>query len=93
MAPALPSRMTREAIVLAAGNGDRFRQRAARSKLLAPVGGVPLRDVMSLGPAVSGWAWLVGAAGLLALVRFVRSADDKISARSSLMPSAVPMTA
>jgi choline kinase len=42
MAPALPSRTTREAIVLAAGNGDRFRQRTARSKLLAPVGGVPL---------------------------------------------------
>lgn len=42
MAPALTSRTTREAIVLAAGNGDRFRQRATRSKLVAPVRGVPL---------------------------------------------------
>jgi choline kinase len=42
MAPALTSRSPREAIVLAAGNGDRFHQPSARSKLLASVGGVPL---------------------------------------------------
>jgi choline kinase len=31
-----------QAIVLAAGNGDRFRGESARSKLLTPVGGIPL---------------------------------------------------
>jgi choline kinase len=32
----------RDAIVLAAGNGDRFRQDAAKSKLLTPIAGTPL---------------------------------------------------
>src|SRR5215213_890331 len=32
----------REAIVLAAGNGDRFRQQSTRSKLLTPIAGRPL---------------------------------------------------
>jgi choline kinase len=32
----------REAIVLAAGNGDRFRQPSPRSKLLTPIAGTPL---------------------------------------------------
>ena len=31
-----------EAIVLAAGNGDRFRQSSPRSKLLTPIAGTPL---------------------------------------------------
>lgn len=36
------SSSVQQAIVLAAGNGDRFRGTSARSKLLAPVGGTPL---------------------------------------------------
>jgi choline kinase len=36
------SSWVREAIVLAAGNGDRFRQPTAQSKLLAPIAGTPL---------------------------------------------------
>jgi 1L-myo-inositol 1-phosphate cytidylyltransferase len=36
------SEIVRQAIVLAAGNGDRFRNGISQSKLLTPVGGTPL---------------------------------------------------
>jgi choline kinase len=38
--PSVPG--VRDAIVLAAGNGDRFRQPSPRSKLLTPIAGTPL---------------------------------------------------
>lgn len=42
MGPGSASRGVRDAVVLAAGNGDRFRHRSPRSKLLTPIAGVPL---------------------------------------------------
>ena len=36
------NRRVRDAVVLAAGNGDRFRHGSPRSKLLTPIAGVPL---------------------------------------------------
>jgi 1L-myo-inositol 1-phosphate cytidylyltransferase len=40
--PSPSTTRVREAIVLAAGNGDRFRQSSPRSKLLTPIAGTPL---------------------------------------------------
>lgn len=42
MALQFPAMRIEEAIVLAAGNGDRFRQPSPRSKLLTPIAGTPL---------------------------------------------------
>jgi choline kinase len=42
MTPPSPPSPVRQAIILAAGNGDRFRHASPRSKLLASVGGMPL---------------------------------------------------
>jgi CTP:molybdopterin cytidylyltransferase MocA len=37
-----PAEIVRRAIVLAAGNGDRFRNGSSHSKLLTPIAGTPL---------------------------------------------------
>jgi len=42
MSRASAASVVRDAIVLAAGNGDRFHQRSPRSKLLTPIAGTPL---------------------------------------------------
>jgi choline kinase len=42
MAPVSTTSSVRDAIVLAAGNGDRFRQNRPRSKLFTPIAGTPL---------------------------------------------------
>src|SRR5215217_4080204 len=41
-APASAALTTTEAVVLAAGNGDRFRNGSRHSKLLTPIAGTPL---------------------------------------------------
>src|SRR3954464_7766483 len=46
--------LVRQAVVLAAGNGDRFRQSSPRSKLLASVGGIPLLARTLISAAAAG---------------------------------------